>query len=227
VFGLFQTAPQTQAPHAVLGTPIEAAPEPGQHEAVFGCGCFWGAEKGFWRLPGVVTTAVGYAGGTIHQPSYDQVCSGRTGHSEVVRVVWDTALVDFSDLLKLFWECHDPTQGDRQGNDRGSQYRSVIYLDDPGLMVLAQASRQAGARVLLLGMQMPPNYGARYSADFAALYAQVARQSQSALVPFFLQGVADRSDPTELFQNDRIHPNEQAQPRMLDNVWPELRKLIK
>ncbi|WP_254994173.1 peptide-methionine (S)-S-oxide reductase MsrA [Cyanobium sp. Aljojuca 7D2] len=143
MFGLFQTAPQTQSPHVVLGTPIEAAPEPGQAEAVFGCGCFWGAEKGFWRLPGVVTTAVGYAGGTIQQPSYDQVCSGRTGHSEVVRVVWDSAQIDFSDLLKLFWECHDPTQGDRQGNDRGSQYRSVIYVNDSGLIAQAEASRDA------------------------------------------------------------------------------------
>jgi peptide-methionine (S)-S-oxide reductase len=127
----------------VLGTPIDADPQPGQNEAVFGCGCFWGAEKGFWRLPGVVTTAVGYAGGTIQQPSYDQVCSGRTGHSEVVRVVWDTTQVDFSDLLKLFWECHDPTQGDRQGNDRGSQYRSVVYVNDPALMAQAEASRDA------------------------------------------------------------------------------------
>ena len=132
MFGLFQNTPQAQAPHVVLGTPIDAAVKVGQAEAVFGCGCFWGAEKGFWRLPGVVTTAVGYAGGSIQQPSYDQVCSGSTGHSEVVRVVWDTALIDFSDLLKLFWECHDPTQGNRQGNDRGSQYRSVIYADDPG-----------------------------------------------------------------------------------------------
>ncbi len=143
MFGLFQTPAQVQAPHVVLGTPIDAAPQAGQAEAVFGCGCFWGAEKGFWRLPGVVTTAVGYAGGSIQQPSYDQVCSGRTGHSEVVRVVWDTNLIGFSDLLKLFWECHDPTQGDRQGNDRGSQYRSVIYVDDPALMVLAEASREA------------------------------------------------------------------------------------
>jgi peptide-methionine (S)-S-oxide reductase len=127
----------------VLGTPIDADPQPGQNEAVFGCGCFWGAEKGFWRLPGVVTTAVGYAGGTIQQPSYDQVCSGRTSHSEVVRVVWDTTQVDFSDLLKLFWECHDPTQGDRQGNDRGSQYRSVVYVNDPALMAQAEASRDA------------------------------------------------------------------------------------
>ncbi|MEB3239874.1 MAG: peptide-methionine (S)-S-oxide reductase MsrA [Cyanobacteriota bacterium] len=129
--------------HAVLGTAIEAPIEPGQGEALFGCGCFWGAEKGFWRLPGVVTTAVGYAGGSDPRPSYDRVCSGTTGHAEVVRVVWNTASVDFSDLLKLFWECHDPTQGDRQGNDRGSQYRSAIFVNDPALLTLAQASRQA------------------------------------------------------------------------------------
>ena len=150
MFGLFQQGDRGQAGdgasptlHAVLGTPIEAQPLAGQQEAVFGCGCFWGAEKGFWRLPGVITTAVGYAGGQLANPSYDQVCSGRTGHSEVVRVVWDPTQIDFSDLLKLFWECHDPTQGDRQGNDRGSQYRSVIYVDSPSLLSVATASRDA------------------------------------------------------------------------------------
>ena len=129
--------------HVVLGTPIAATPTQGQQEAQFGCGCFWGAEKGFWRLPGVVTTAVGYAGGNGSNPSYEQVCSGRTGHAEVVRVVWDTALIDFSDLLKLFWECHDPTQGDRQGNDSGSQYRSAIYVNDQELLKQAEASRDS------------------------------------------------------------------------------------
>jgi peptide-methionine (S)-S-oxide reductase len=129
--------------HVLLGTPITLTPEAGQAEALFGCGCFWGAEKGFWRLPGVLTTAVGYAGGQLERPSYQQVCSGRTGHTEVVRVVWDQALIDFSDLLKLFWECHDPTQGDGQGNDRGSQYRSAIFVDDPALLAQAEASRQA------------------------------------------------------------------------------------
>ena len=150
MFGLFQQADRGQSGdgasptlHAVLGTPIKAPPLAGQQEAVFGCGCFWGAEKGFWRLPGVITTAVGYAGGQLANPSYDQVCSGRTGHSEVVRVVWDQAQVNFSDLLKLFWECHDPTQGDRQGNDRGSQYRSVIYVEKASLLSLATASRDA------------------------------------------------------------------------------------
>ena len=150
MFGLFQQADRGQSGdgasptlHAVLGTPIKAPPLAGQQEAVFGCGCFWGAEKGFWRLPGVITTAVGYAGGQLANPSYDQVCSGRTGHSEVVRVVWDQAQVDFSDLLKLFWECHDPTQGDRQGNDRGSQYRSVIYVESSSQLAMAIASRDA------------------------------------------------------------------------------------
>ncbi len=129
--------------HAVLGTPIALEPSADQAEALFGCGCFWGAEKGFWRLPGVVTTAVGYAGGPLARPTYQQVCSGATGHAEVVRVVWDQQQVDFSDLLKLFWECHDPTQGDRQGNDRGSQYRSAIYVTSDAQLVQAEASREA------------------------------------------------------------------------------------
>ncbi len=129
--------------HAVLGTPLAAPLQTGQAEALFGCGCFWGAEKGFWRLPGVITTAVGYAGGAAPNPTYDQVCSGRTGHAEVVRVVWDTAKLSFGDLLKLFWECHDPTQGDRQGNDRGSQYRSTIYVNDAELLSEAGRSREA------------------------------------------------------------------------------------
>ncbi|MBM5802166.1 MAG: peptide-methionine (S)-S-oxide reductase MsrA, partial [Cyanobacteria bacterium K_DeepCast_35m_m2_023] len=107
-----RTGPVSDQTHVLLWTPITAPAQDGQGEALFGCGCFWGAEKGFWRLPGVVTTAVGYAGGSNDAPTYDQVCSGRTGHAEVVRVVYDRQRVDFSDLLKLFWECHDPTQGD-------------------------------------------------------------------------------------------------------------------
>jgi len=153
VFDLFSSSqsPTLQAAtqnHVVLGTPIATVVQPGQGEALFGCGCFWGAEKGFWRLPGVITTAVGYAGGAVNDPSYQQVCSGRTGHAEVVRVVWDRALVGLSDLLKLFWECHDPTQGDRQGNDRGSQYRSAIFCNDPVDLALVLASRQAYGALL-------------------------------------------------------------------------------
>lgn len=145
MYGLFtKSSPDAtrQALHVVLGTPLAAPPGIGQGEVLFGCGCFWGAEKGFWRLPGVVTTAVGYAGGSTPDPTYGQVCSGRTGHAEVVRVVWDGDRVGFSDLLKLFWECHDPTQGDGQGNDRGSQYRSAIYVNDLALQRLAEASRE-------------------------------------------------------------------------------------
>ncbi|MCP9849471.1 peptide-methionine (S)-S-oxide reductase MsrA [Cyanobium sp. Morenito 9A2] len=129
--------------HAVLGGPLRAPLASNQAEVLFGCGCFWGAEKGFWRLPGVVTTAVGYAGGSRDNPTYQQVCSGRTGHAEVVRVVWDCNAIDFSDLLKLFWECHNPTQGNAQGNDVGSQYRSAIYTFSDGQLALAEASRRA------------------------------------------------------------------------------------
>ena len=155
MFGLFQnqdkpaaSAQGGQELHAVLGTPIHQTAGAGQGEVLFGCGCFWGAEKGFWRLPGVVTTAVGFAGGQQDNPSYQLVCSGATGHAEVVRVLWDQARVHFSDLLKLFWECHDPTQGDRQGNDRGSQYRSAIYVSDSQQLELAQASREAYQQLL-------------------------------------------------------------------------------
>ena len=127
--------------HVVLGTALKAPLSSSQQEALFACGCFWGAEKGYWRLPGVVSTAVGYAGGFTQNPTYEEVCSGRTGHTEVVRVVWDLNAVDFSDLLKLFWECHDPTQGMAQGNDTGTQYRSAIYVNEPGLHAQALASR--------------------------------------------------------------------------------------
>jgi peptide-methionine (S)-S-oxide reductase len=105
-------------------------------------GCFWGAEKGFWSIPGVVTTAVGYAGGSTPNPTYQEVCSGRTGHAEVVRVAYDPARVTFEALLRTFWEAHDPTQGMRQGNDRGTQYRSAIYVADADEAALAGASRK-------------------------------------------------------------------------------------
>ena len=114
--------------HRILKTDIKKEPNSQEDEIIFGCGCFWGAEKCFWKLPGVITTSVGYAGGTKNSPTYYEVCSGITGHSEVVRVVWDKTQIDISDLLKMFWECHDPTQKNRQGNDVGTQYRSAIYF---------------------------------------------------------------------------------------------------
>ncbi len=114
--------------HRILKTDIKKVPSHQEDEIIFGCGCFWGAEKCFWKLPGVVTTSVGYAGGKKSNPTYYEVCSGLTGHSEVVRVVWDKNKIDISDLLKMFWECHDPTQENRQGNDIGTQYRSAIYF---------------------------------------------------------------------------------------------------
>ncbi len=121
------TSVAVEESHFVKGTPlIEPFPD-GLDRAVFGLGCFWGAERYFWQIPGVFTTAVGYAGGLTPNPSYDEVCSGFTGHTEVVLVVFDPVEVSYNELLKVFWETHDPTQGMRQGNDVGSQYRSAIY----------------------------------------------------------------------------------------------------
>jgi peptide-methionine (S)-S-oxide reductase len=116
--------------------------------AVFGLGCFWGAERVFWSTPGVWVTAVGYAGGHTPNPTYEEVCSGRTGHTEAVLVVFDPALVSYEDLLKVFWESHNPTQGMRQGNDTGTQYRSAIYTHSAEQRRLAEASRDGYARAL-------------------------------------------------------------------------------
>ncbi|HET7327011.1 MAG TPA: peptide-methionine (S)-S-oxide reductase MsrA [Nocardioidaceae bacterium] len=127
--------------HAVLGNPIEGAVPEGFEEAVFGLGCFWGAEKVFWQTPGVWSTAAGYAGGITRNPTYEQVCSGRTGHAEVVRVVYDPAQVSYAQLLKTFWEDHDPTQGMQQGNDVGTQYRSIILTTSADQQAEAEKSR--------------------------------------------------------------------------------------
>jgi peptide-methionine (S)-S-oxide reductase len=125
-------------PHLVLGTRMTPPFPAGSERAVFGMGCFWGAERAFWTLPGVYTTAVGYAGGFTQNPSYREVCSGRTGHAEVVLVVFDPAVVSYEGLLRAFFEGHDPTQGMRQGNDRGTQYRSAIYTTTPAQAAAAE-----------------------------------------------------------------------------------------
>jgi peptide-methionine (S)-S-oxide reductase len=129
------------ARHEVLGTPLEPPFPEGLEEAVVAMGCFWGAERVFWNAEGVYTTAVGYAGGYTPNPTYEEVCSGRTGHAEVVRVVFDPARLSYEEVLRLFWENHDPTQGMRQGNDVGTQYRSAIYWTTDAQRQLAEASR--------------------------------------------------------------------------------------
>ena len=136
------------ARHFVSSAPHEGPFPEGMQLATFGMGCFWGAERKFWEQDGVFSTAVGYAGGHTPNPTYREVCSGRTGHAEVVQVVFDPRRVSYEQLLKVFWENHDPTQGMRQGNDAGTQYRSAIYTQGPEQLQAAEASRDAYARVL-------------------------------------------------------------------------------
>ena len=127
--------------HEALGTPLEPPFPEGLEQAVFGLGCFWGAERIFWRTPGVYTTAAGYAGGYTRNPTYEEVCSGRTGHTEAVLVVFDPAKTSYEELLRVFWEGHDPTQGMRQGNDAGTQYRSAVYWTSEEQRRAAEESR--------------------------------------------------------------------------------------
>ena len=134
--------------HHVNGHPMLPPFPEGTEVAVFGMGCFWGAERLFWEAPGVYTTAVGYAGGHTLNPDYDEVCTGLSGHAEVVLVVYDPAATGYGDLLRLFWEAHDPTQGMRQGNDVGTQYRSAVYCTSQGQLLEAEASREAYQGVL-------------------------------------------------------------------------------
>ena len=139
----------TQDRHLVLGTPLKGPFPAGTEIAYFGMGCFWGAERLFWRLGrGIVATAVGYQGGETPNPTYEETCTGMTGHAEVVMVAFDPAVVSYEALLKLFWESHDPTQGMRQGNDVGTTYRSTLYTTTPGQLAAAEASRDAYAAAL-------------------------------------------------------------------------------
>ena len=139
---------ETSSVHPVLGTPIKPPFPEGMQQLIIGMGCFWGAERLFWRVPGVYSTAVGYIAGMTPNPTYDEVCSGRTGHTEAVLVVFDPEQVSLEQLLKIFWESHDPTQGMQQGNDRGTQYRSGIYVSDMAQRAKAEVSRLNFANAL-------------------------------------------------------------------------------
>lgn len=138
----------TSETHFVNGRDLKAAPPPGYETLYLGMGCFWGAERLFWQTEGVWLTAVGYAGGYTPNPTYREVCTGRTGHTEIVKLIYDPAVIDLEGVLKLFWEGHDPTQGMRQGNDVGTQYRSAVYTADDGHVERAEASRKAYADAL-------------------------------------------------------------------------------
>src|SRR3982750_1543207 len=169
------------AAHEVLGTPIAPPFPEGLEQAIVGMGCFWGAERVFWRAPGVYTTAVGYAGGYTPNPTYEETCSGRTGHTEAVLVVFDPAKISYEEILKRFWENHDPTQGMRQGNDVGTQYRSAVYTTSPEQVAAVEATKAAfGERLKEKG------YG-EISTEVAPLgefyYAEDYHQQYLAKVP--------------------------------------------
>jgi peptide-methionine (S)-S-oxide reductase len=166
---------EVPAEHYVNGHPLKGLPA-GMQQAVLGLGCFWGAERKFWKLPGVYVTAVGYAGGYTPNPTYEEVCSGRTGHSEVVRVVYDPKQISYAQLLKAFWEAHDPTQGMRQGNDVGTQYRSTIYTYGTEQLQAAQDSlrdyqdalKKAGYPAITTEVRVAPEF--YYAEDYHQQY---------------------------------------------------------
>ncbi len=164
--------------HAALGTPLTPPFPEGFEQAIVGMGCFWGAEKVFWASPGVYTTAVGYAGGFTPNPSYEQVCSGRTGHTEAVLVVFDPAKTSYAEILKLFWEHHDPTQGMRQGNDRGTQYRSaILWSTEPQHEAAIQSRAAYAVRLRAAGYpeittEIEPAGSFYYAEDYHQQYLQ-------------------------------------------------------
>jgi peptide-methionine (S)-S-oxide reductase len=167
--------------HFVNGHRIVPPFPAGLKEAVFGMGCFWGAERLFWELPGVYSTAVGYAGGFTPNPTYEEVCTGGTGHAEVVRVIYDPQKIAYEELLKAFWESHDPTQGMRQGNDRGTQYRSAIYTLDAEQRQAAEASRRAYQARLTAAGRGPITTEIREAPEF--FYAEDYHQQYLAKNP--------------------------------------------
>jgi peptide-methionine (S)-S-oxide reductase len=164
------------ARHTVLGTPLTGPWPEGLETAVFGMGCFWGAERLFWQLDGVHSTSAGYAGGTTPNPTYEETCTGMTGHTEVVQVVYDPTKVSYEQLLKVFWENHDPTQGMRQGNDIGTQYRSAIFTTTDAQLKTAEESREAFAPVVRnagrgeITTEIGPLAGFYYAEDYHQQY---------------------------------------------------------
>src|SRR4051812_40054028 len=167
--------------HFVLGTPIKPPFPQNLQTVVVGMGCFWGAERVFWQAPGVYTTAVGYAGGFTPNPTYEEVCSGRTGHTEAVLVVFDPEQTSYEQILKLFWENHDPTQGMRQGNDTGTQYRSAIYTTAPEQRAAAEASKDAFGERLRAARYGPVTTEVAELGEF--YYAEDYHQQYLAKVP--------------------------------------------
>ena len=169
------------AAHFVNGAPLLPPFAAHLQQAVFGMGCFWGAERRFWEAPGVVSTAVGYLGGVTPNPSYEEVCSGLTGHNEVVLVIFDPAIISYDDLLALFWESHNPTQGMRQGNDMGTQYRSGIYTFDTSQLAAAKASENTFQESLLASGYGEITTEIQPAGDF--YYAEHYHQQYLAKVP--------------------------------------------
>ncbi|HRE43599.1 MAG TPA: peptide-methionine (S)-S-oxide reductase MsrA [Terricaulis sp.] len=169
------------AAHYVNGAPLKPPFPAGLEEAVFGLGCFWGAERKFWQTPGVYSTSAGYAGGATPNPTYEEVCSGRTGHTEVVRVIFDPAKVSYEALLKVFFENHDPTQGMRQGGDIGTQYRSAIYATSPAQLEAAQAAATAYGEKLRAAGYGPITTEIRETPEF--FYAEDYHQQYLAKNP--------------------------------------------
>jgi peptide-methionine (S)-S-oxide reductase len=167
--------------HFVNGSNIKQPAQGGLEEAIFGLGCFWGAERKFWELPGVVSTAVGYAGGYTPNASYEEVCTGRTGHTEVVRVIYDPDKISYENLLKAFWESHDPTQGMRQGNDVGTQYRSAIYYTTEAQKKTAESSKRRYQEALSKAHRGTITTEIRESQDF--YYAEEYHQQYLAKNP--------------------------------------------